>query len=1446
MKVRGKRITALFAALIMLLSVTAGLPLCAPAYEASGQSLAAVSTSDWMSVLLDGTRLTEITMPGTHDSCARKFKDEDIFGVTSGIAKCQSMNITEQLNAGVRFLDIRCEVDPNSYSVKTVHGTTDCWNGNDYYYLDFVFQDVYNWLDAHPSETVCICIKEDDGDHGVPAFTNAIYEYIHGYGQGKYFYGEEYNYRDRWYLGKSVPTLGAVRGKCVLFNRFDQYISTESGQGVVADENESGQKIKYNDFSDSDYKEPCYEEVYSYNTGIGTAHIQDHYKWNTESKVRATQYMLNLAHCRGEYYINYSSTVSDSSVPNPENLSKKINPNYYSFNYTRNKPSGIYCMDFANADLARCIILNNEAVCARLEADSGSLHYVLDRSAGTLTVSGSGAMDDFAYTNTVGAFGSGSTAPWGDAPQNCLFEGQYNTDFVTQIIIEEGVTSIGAYAFYGFDRLQSVSIPDSVQSIGEGAFARCTSIKKIDISRTAVTSVGTLAFLGCTALEEFYTADGVQSIGENAFGNCSRLTMFGSSGIPSQTYAAANGIAYSAPVPFYSVNANSGNRYLETQNPFAGRDLSGGVTICFSKYCTADDDWNSALLSFSTGNTADNRYFIFMGNGAVFFNDGNDGAGDSNHCYFDIRTNNAFNTAADRWVDVTVTIYKDNNGNHRLDYYADGALIAAFNLSSVCADGYPHGVSGDDGVFSYLASSDIQLYYGASYTVYGSMGGTADAYIDDVRCYAAALSPQEIGAADTSLLYTQRFDADMGGIGTTRQSNDGTAVAWQEYNDGRSGAAFLPFSDGGNGNYIATGVSPFAGCGTQNGFTVSYFQRVNGNLWTDKESITFAQGDTAQCKYFTLGTEGYIRFNNGNGGTDGSLSNAGLYFDHTVQNAAFTKGVWQLITVSILSDRRFKVYVNGTLTADITANGTEQYNSAGGLLAFLASPSTTLYYGSYTPYWGTDTISLDNVRCFNRALAAGEVAALYRTECESTLRPALENTFGADCAQQRSGFCEWLYGMGTRRGLLHFNAGSADGDTTIYINGVQAYSTAHIPQGSTVKAVYTGSGSIAGWQNTVTCEGTAEVNTSSAQAYEFTLQGDSVLHYIGTATQYNSDISAFDAATEKAQGYRSEDYSADSFAQLQQTLAAYAAINDTMPQEQIDDATAAILTAISELKPYLNLNVAAQHGTTNRVGGQYVFGDSITVTVTPETGFRFLGWYEQKTRRIASAEESYTFTITSNTDFLALCVPQDTAVLTFANVSGQVEQITDKTPQEWAQVTDISALAPAVPYRYGYENGRWAFDSDALSRLQNGEDVTVTPAYDEAQSELPPLPACTDKPALTLTCVPNTANGIATFMMALNVPQGVRLQAIGTAFCNGKAGSFAPDEFDLTVNNKTATSKFAVTEAPCGVYVTNIHHFTSRYSWAARGYAVYYDETGKLRTVYSNQVNIIQQGTVPN
>ena len=132
-------------------------------------------------------------------------------------------------------------------------------------------------------------------------------------------------------------------------------------------------------------------------------------------------------------------------------------------------------------------------------------------------------------------------------------------NLVTELIIPDGVTSIGDYAFEGCTSLTSIMIPDSVTSIGDYAFEGCTSLTSIVIP-DSVTSIGYVAFIGCTGLTSItvdedntsyqsidgnlYSKDGrtliqyaigkkntsftipdrVKSIGEWAFRDCTGLT----------------------------------------------------------------------------------------------------------------------------------------------------------------------------------------------------------------------------------------------------------------------------------------------------------------------------------------------------------------------------------------------------------------------------------------------------------------------------------------------------------------------------------------------------------------------------------------------------------------------------------------------------------------------------------------------------------------------------------------------------------------------------------------------------------------------------------------------------------------------------------------------------------------------------------------------------------
>ncbi len=94
---------------------------------------------------------------------------------------------------------------------------------------------------------------------------------------------------------------------------------------------------------------------------------------------------------------------------------------------------------------------------------------------------------------------------------------------VTDLIIPEGIASIGRYAFFGCSGLTSITIPEGVTSIGYDAFSRCTGLTSITIPE-GVTRIDSGVFSGCSGLTSITIPESVTSIGWGAFSNCSGLT----------------------------------------------------------------------------------------------------------------------------------------------------------------------------------------------------------------------------------------------------------------------------------------------------------------------------------------------------------------------------------------------------------------------------------------------------------------------------------------------------------------------------------------------------------------------------------------------------------------------------------------------------------------------------------------------------------------------------------------------------------------------------------------------------------------------------------------------------------------------------------------------------------------------------------------------------------
>ena len=93
----------------------------------------------------------------------------------------------------------------------------------------------------------------------------------------------------------------------------------------------------------------------------------------------------------------------------------------------------------------------------------------------------------------------------------------------TSVTIPNSVTSIGGGAFYGCSGLISVTIGNNVTSIGDDAFYECSGLISVTIPNS-VTSIGDYAFYECSGLTSVTIGNSVTSIGDYAFYSCSSLT----------------------------------------------------------------------------------------------------------------------------------------------------------------------------------------------------------------------------------------------------------------------------------------------------------------------------------------------------------------------------------------------------------------------------------------------------------------------------------------------------------------------------------------------------------------------------------------------------------------------------------------------------------------------------------------------------------------------------------------------------------------------------------------------------------------------------------------------------------------------------------------------------------------------------------------------------------
>ena len=140
--------------------------------------------------------------------------------------------------------------------------------------------------------------------------------------------------------------------------------------------------------------------------------------------------------------------------------------------------------------------------------EGGQMRWTLD-SNGVLTITGQGAMDDWAYSGPDYAL-----EPW-----------YYHADDILSVVIGEGVTRIGDYAFSGCHNMNSVTFPSTLTSIGNGAFYDCDGFTEFTIPDT-VRELGKSVLGHCSYLKQVKLPKGITVIPEGMFKNCVALEQF--------------------------------------------------------------------------------------------------------------------------------------------------------------------------------------------------------------------------------------------------------------------------------------------------------------------------------------------------------------------------------------------------------------------------------------------------------------------------------------------------------------------------------------------------------------------------------------------------------------------------------------------------------------------------------------------------------------------------------------------------------------------------------------------------------------------------------------------------------------------------------------------------------------------------------------------------------
>lgn len=124
------------------------------------------------------------------------------------------------------------------------------------------------------------------------------------------------------------------------------------------------------------------------------------------------------------------------------------------------------------------------------------------------------------HNSVITVIFNGGTA----VPDYALYEALSSASYLTSVTLPDSITSIGSYAFRNCTSLTSINLPDSITSIGSYAFYNCTSLEEIILPKDLIT-ISDYMFRGCTSLRKIGIGNAACKFNSYCFANCNSLSI---------------------------------------------------------------------------------------------------------------------------------------------------------------------------------------------------------------------------------------------------------------------------------------------------------------------------------------------------------------------------------------------------------------------------------------------------------------------------------------------------------------------------------------------------------------------------------------------------------------------------------------------------------------------------------------------------------------------------------------------------------------------------------------------------------------------------------------------------------------------------------------------------------------------------------------------------------